>query len=105
MRTYDQMCFPPGTKVLTPDGQQNVEDLGEDDFVIDENGDEQPVVETMERHVDEEIVEITPERINKPIRATGEHPFKVVRNDGFEWVDASDRRRRPARSRPRHAGE
>ncbi len=90
MRTYDQMCFPPGTKVLTPGGQRRIETLREGETVVDENGDEQPVVETMERHVDEEIVEIVPERLNKPIRATGEHPFKVARDNGFEWVDAED---------------
>jgi ribonucleoside-diphosphate reductase alpha chain len=90
MRTYDQMCFPPGTKVLTPGGQRRIETLREGEVVVDENGDEQPVVETMERHVDEEIVEIVPERLNKPIRATSEHPFKVARDDGFEWVDAED---------------
>jgi hypothetical protein len=44
----------------------------------------------MERHVDEEIVEIVPERLNNPIRTTAEHPFKVVRDNGFEWVDAGD---------------
>jgi ribonucleoside-diphosphate reductase alpha chain len=90
MRTYDQMCFPPGTKVLTPDGQRPIETLQPGDPVIDENGDTQPVVDTMERHVDEEIVKVVPERLNKPIRATGEHPFKVIRDDGFEWVDADD---------------
>jgi ribonucleoside-diphosphate reductase alpha chain len=90
MRTFDQMCFPPGTKVLTPDGQRPVESLREGDLVIDENGDAQPVVETMERNVDENIVEVTPDRVNKPIRATNEHPFKVAREDGFEWVDAAD---------------
>ncbi|WP_372911679.1 adenosylcobalamin-dependent ribonucleoside-diphosphate reductase [Salinigranum sp.] len=84
------MCFPPGTKVLTPGGQRRIETLREGETVVDENGDEQPVVETMERHVDEEIVEIVPERLNKPIRATGEHPFKVARDNGFEWVDAED---------------
>jgi ribonucleoside-diphosphate reductase alpha chain len=92
MRTYDQMCFPPGTRVLTPDGQRPIEDIDEGDLVIDENGDRQPVVETMERHVDEDIVEITPKRLNRPVRATGEHPFKVARDDGFEWVDAEDLR-------------
>ena len=90
MRTYDQMCFPPGTRVLTPGGQAPIENLERGDVVIDENGDRQPVTETMERHVDEEIVEITPERLNRPIRATGEHPFKIARGDGFEWVDADD---------------
>ncbi|MFB6205246.1 MAG: LAGLIDADG family homing endonuclease, partial [Haloglomus sp.] len=90
METFDQMCFPPGTEVLTPEGQRAIEDLREGDLVIDENGTEQPVAETMERHVDEELVEVVPERLNEPIRATGEHPFKVVRNDGFEWVDARD---------------
>ncbi|PSP58748.1 hypothetical protein BRC73_07640, partial [Halobacteriales archaeon QH_7_66_37] len=84
------MCFPPGTKVLTPDGQRPIESLESGDLVIDENGDEQPVTETMERYVDEELVEIVPERLNESIRATGEHPFKVVREDGFEWVDARD---------------
>ena len=90
MRTYDQMCFPPGTRVLTPDGQTPIEDLERGDIVIDENGDRQPITETMERHVEEEIVEITPERLNRSIRATGEHPFKIARGDGFEWVDADD---------------
>jgi len=90
MRTYDQLCFPPGTKVLTPEGQQPIETLEVGDAVVDENGDRQPVLETMERHVDEEIVEITPERLNKPIRATAEHPFRVVRDGELEWVDAAD---------------
>ncbi|PSP86285.1 hypothetical protein BRC83_01060 [Halobacteriales archaeon QS_1_68_17] len=90
MRTYDQMCFPPDTKILTPDGHRPIEALERGDLVIDENGDPQPVTDTMERYVDEEIVEIVPERLNEPIRATGEHPFKVVRDDGFEWVDARD---------------
>ena len=90
MRTYDQMCFAPGTKILTPGGTTPIEELDEGQLVIDENGDAQPVTETMERFVDEEIVEITPKRINKPLRVTEEHPFKVVRDDRFEWVDAGD---------------
>jgi len=90
MRTYDQMCFPPSTRVLTPGGQTRIENLERGDIVIDENGDRQPITETIDRHVDEELVEITPERLNRPIRATGEHPFKVARDDGFEWVDADD---------------
>jgi len=93
MRTYDQMCFPPGTRILTPSGQQPIEELDDRDLVIDENGDRQPVVETMERQIDEDIIEITPERLNRPIRATGEHPFRVARGDGLEWVDARDLRR------------
>ncbi|AUX08834.1 ribonucleoside-diphosphate reductase alpha chain [Halalkaliarchaeum desulfuricum] len=90
MRTYDQMCFVPGTKILTPGGTTPIEELEEGQLVIDEHGDAQPVTETMERFVDEEIVEITPKRINKPIRVTEEHPFKVARDSGFEWVDAGD---------------
>ena len=90
MRTFDQMCFPPGTNVLTPEGNRSIEELQAGDPVIDENGDEQPVVDTMERHVEEELVEIVPERLNEPIRATSEHPFKVLRDNGFEWVDACD---------------
>ncbi|MDR5672388.1 LAGLIDADG family homing endonuclease [Halalkaliarchaeum sp. AArc-GB] len=90
MRTYDQMCFVPGTKILTPNGTTPIEELDEGQLVIDENGDAQPVTETMERFVDEDIVELTPKRINKPLRVTEEHPFKVVREDRFEWVDAGD---------------
>jgi|GEM_PF-39927 len=90
MRTFDQMCFPPGTRVLTPEGQRPIEELSRGELVIDENGERQPVVETMERYVEEDIVEIVPKRLNRPIRATGEHPFKVVRDGGFEWVDAED---------------
>jgi len=90
MRTFDQMCFVPGTKVLTPDGHVPIEELETDQLVVDENGDPRAVTETMERSVDEEIVEVTPERLNKSLRVTAEHPFKVVRDDGFEWVDAGD---------------
>ena len=90
METYDQLCFVPGTKVLTPHGTVPIEDFELGDVVIDENGDEQVVTDVMERTVDEEIVEIAPERINNPIKTTAEHPFKVVRDDGFEWVDAGD---------------
>ncbi|MFC5134537.1 MULTISPECIES: adenosylcobalamin-dependent ribonucleoside-diphosphate reductase [Haloferacaceae] len=90
MRTFDQMCFPPGTKVLTPDGQRPIEDLNEGELVIDENGDTRPITGTMERRVDEELVEIVPERLNKPIRATGEHPFKVIRDGEPVWIDAQD---------------
>ena len=92
MRTFDQMCFVPGTKILTPDGNVPIEEIEEGDAVIDENGDLQPVTATMERGVEEEIVEITPERVNKPLSVTREHPFKVAREDGFEWVDAGDLR-------------
>mgnify|MGYP000398041000 CR=1 FL=1 len=90
MRTFDQMCFPPGTDVLTPDGQRPIESLEEGDLVVDEHGDERPVVETMDRQVSEELVEITPKRLNRQIRATGEHPFRVARDDEFVWVDAQD---------------
>jgi len=92
MRTFDQMCFVPGTKILTPEGNLPIEEIEEGDTVIDENGDEQRVTGTMERHVDEEIVEVEPERLNKNLRVTHEHPFKVARDDGFEWVDAGDLR-------------
>jgi len=90
MRTYDQMCFTPGTDVLTPGGQRPIESLEEGDLVLDEHGDERPVVEVMERNVDEDLVEITPESLNRQIRATEEHPFRVVRNGDLEWVDACD---------------
>jgi len=92
MRTFDQMCFVPGTKILTPGGNVPIEELEEGDVVVDENGDHQPVTATMERQVDEEIVEITPERLNEPLRVTREHPFKVARDEDFEWVDAGDLR-------------
>ena len=90
METYDQLCFPPGTNILTPSGQTQIEHLQEGDTVIDGEGTPRPITETMDRHVDEDLIEIHPKRRNEPLQATREHPFKVATDDGFEWVDAKD---------------
>ena len=66
-------CFPAGTKITTPNGLVNIEELCVGDRVIDKDGDVQTVEKNLERKTDELIY----------VKATGlpdllttkEHPF------------------------------
>lgn len=88
MRTFDQMCFPSGTEILTVDGREEIQNIEQGQYVVDENGDYQEVAETMSREINEEITEITFSRLNKTVKVTDEHPIMRVREGQKEWVDA-----------------
>ena len=88
-------CFRAGTKVLTPDGEVNIEELRIGDKVISGSGNVQVVEKNMSRYTDDTIM-IYPYGV-EPIYTTNEHPFlcKVYdkETDKFseaQWVKAAD---------------
>jgi intein/homing endonuclease len=102
-------CFPAGAKVLTENGYRNIEDITNDDMVFTHEGRFQPVIETMVRDIDEDIYELSLDRMTAiKLTPTKEHPFLVfrenqVKNYGStfksqneidelepEWIEAKD---------------
>jgi len=93
----EYLCFVPGTRVMTPDGEVAIEDVEPDDFVYSHTGARRRVINTQEHHHRGKIINIAVG--GETIRTTPEHPFFVsgrlpntrVREFGAPaWVDAKD---------------
>lgn len=83
-------CFKAGTKVLTPSGNVNIEDLKIGDEVITGRGNIKPVINNMSRFADDTaIVKIAG---IDPVFTTAEHPFlaKHELSDDPEWIAVQD---------------
>ena len=92
-------CFKAGTKILTPDGNINIEDIKIGDIVITGNGKEEPVIGNT-HHFAEDAYKIKTAGMDA-IYTTSEHPFLVKKflytgNKGVRhfsepmWVKASE---------------
>ncbi|KMQ59758.1 Hedgehog/intein hint domain-containing protein [Chryseobacterium sp. BLS98] len=84
-----QVCFPAGTKVHTPNGLQNIEDLYEGDLVLTYNEltkeqEYQPILKKHERFTLQMLSIELP--TGEFVRVTPEHRFFC--ND--EWIEAKD---------------
>ncbi|WP_284464133.1 Hint domain-containing protein [Chryseobacterium sp.] len=80
-------CFPAGTKVHTPDGVQNIENLNEGDFVLTYNEttkqqEYKPILVKHERYTQQMLTIELP--TGEFVRVTPEHRFFC--ND--EWIEA-----------------
>lgn len=89
----DNWCFKAGTKILTPSGNRNIEDLKIGDEVIAGNGSIE-VVENVLIHYAEDTIKIK-SMLSNPIYTTSKHPFWVKRfiNGKMhepKWVKASE---------------
>ena len=95
----EYLCFVPGSKVLTRDGEVSIEDVEPGDEVFTHTGELHAVVNTQEHRHQGKIVNISVG--GRTIRATPEHPFFVSEKlyDGHTrarsfgepvWVDACD---------------
>jgi 8-oxo-dGTP pyrophosphatase MutT (NUDIX family)/intein/homing endonuclease/2'-5' RNA ligase len=88
------LCFKGNEPVWTKSGLKKIKDVMTGDLVWTHKNRWRPVVRTMQREVDEDLVRITTER--GIISPTGEHPFRVMRYRGrgegskYEWVPAKD---------------
>lgn len=91
-------CFPVGTKINTPSGLKNIEDLHIYDYVIDMNGDTQMITANTGRLAND-LVTVRATGF-MPINVTSEHPFycrpviKRVNNRPVygepQWIAAKD---------------
>lgn len=85
---YFEFCFPSGTKIITENGYENIEEIEEDTKVLTYNG-YKKVSKTYERHVDykngEEVFEVNPKG-RQPFKVTLNHPFKTENGD-FKTID------------------
>ena len=91
-------CFPAGTKISTPDGLKNIEDLSIGDEVIDKNGNIQIVENNMSRIASDELIYVKADEFEDTL-TTKEHPFLAKRlisdkSDKLysepQWVKAGD---------------
>jgi len=71
-------CFVPGTKVNTPEGVKNIEDIKKGDFVISGKGKIRKVVRTYKNKHKEGLVSISVFGSNQKILATVNHRFEVI---------------------------
>ena len=80
-------CFTPETRIRMKDGSYKpISSIKIDDVVIDKNGMNQKVYDTMSYNIEEEIIEIEFSN-NKTIRCTKDHKF-LTNNRG--WVEAQN---------------
>jgi hypothetical protein len=81
-------CFPAGTKVKTPSGYKNIEDIKVGDSVISHKGIKQTVTETMERDYSGGMSEIKVG--NKELYCTEDHPVLIRRGGHDYWEVAKN---------------
>ena len=67
-------CFPPGTKVTTPNGYRNIEDIRVGDLVLTHKGRYRSVTRVFSREFAGDLVQKRAD-LMPYIRSTGKHPF------------------------------
>lgn len=91
-------CFPAGTKISTPDGLRNIEDIKTGDLVLDKDGNPQKVYNNLQREADD-LVYVKAAGL-MDLLTTKEHPFwcrpVISRNNNIpvygepRWVPAGE---------------
>ena len=73
-------CFTAEQPILTPEGFKPIESIKVGDLVVTHKGRHQPVVQTMQRDVNEDIYKISVRKLLFPtLSVTGEHPILAVK--------------------------
>jgi intein/homing endonuclease len=80
-------CLVAGTKVLTINGEKNIEDIQIFDLVLTHLNNYYPVYNLMSREADD-ILEITTN--NRTIKITSDHPVLAKRNNEVYWILAGE---------------
>lgn len=91
-------CFRKGMKVLTKNGNKNIEDITSDDFILNLNGEWEKVNFPTKRHYEGKGKEIYFLENSEPIICTEDHQFLITTNNmlkrknkkKIEWVKAKD---------------
>ena len=85
-------CLPPGSRVFSDRGQVPIERVQPGDRVLSHKGRWRAVRSVMSRDVAEPLVEIVSFGDNAPVRATANHPVRLVEpaTQTYRWVPAED---------------
>jgi dTDP-4-amino-4,6-dideoxygalactose transaminase/intein/homing endonuclease len=86
---WGRSCFPAGTLVNVEERQVPIEQVSVGDRVLTHLGNKRVVTETMSREYSGRLYYIKPMN-SLEVVCTAEHPFYVLRNGEFEWVNAED---------------
>ncbi len=86
---WGNSCFLENAMVYTNAGQKKINDIIVGDEVISHNGVFKPVYETLKRQYSGKLYDIY-SRGQPIIKATAEHPFYVLRDGTYQWVEASE---------------
>ena len=101
-RPAPHACFPAGARVMTKAGSMPIEKIEPGDQVLTHTGRFRPVLETMQRQVDEDIVRIQISKLTaNEFATTKNHPVLAVRSKAArkrfsgqapvaEWTAAGD---------------
>ena len=78
----NHLCFPAGTKIMTPNGEVNIEELQLGDTVCSQFGNNK--ITACMNSVSHDIVTLTLNN-GQTITSTADHPFRI----GDQWIPAS----------------
>lgn len=84
-------CFLKGTRVLTNEGYENIENIKEGDYVYTHKGILQPVTKTFKRIYNGLIYDVKISGVPS-VFATEEHPFECYKNSKRQWLPVKDLR-------------
>ncbi|MEM4397165.1 MAG: Fe-S cluster assembly protein SufB [Candidatus Woesearchaeota archaeon] len=83
---YIEGCFIKGTKILTKEGEKNIEEIKQNEYVLSHNLKEKKVYKTQKRKYTGYLYEIEYYGdTSRKIVATEEHPFYAVRKEKAEY--------------------
>ena len=89
--SVDNYCFIPGTPILMSDlTVKPIEDILIGDIVIDAFGKTTKVTKLFQREISEDIQIISSRAINGALFCTSNHPFLVMRRNGYKFINAGD---------------
>lgn len=86
-------CFTSDAMALTTSGIKHINEVKVGDFVIDQNGNPQKVINTMEYDCDEEMVQLLyayGPNTHNPLICTKDHKILIHRNGQNSWIEAGN---------------
>lgn len=84
------LCFTPDTEVRTDSGLKRIDSITREDSVLTHKGRWMPVLETMCRHYEGDMIQVHQYGCSLPINATPSHPILINRNGDVSWRSAED---------------
>lgn len=81
----DIVCVPPGTKIETPNGIKNIEDIKVGDRIISHTGKSRKVLKVMRKQYEGKVVKIYPYNDNECYAFTPEHPILTIQSKKRTW--------------------